>query len=520
MARWSRRQVLKGGGALLAGCAGEPGALPVPTRGPTGDTGGAADTAVLTSPTADRPPIVYVYVDQLRWDALGCTGNPVVPSPTIDALAAESARFSACVTNAPSCRPARVSRITGLQVARHGIWENRMWPDPAMQSHVRELAARGGYRTMVIGKTHLHDGLGHFDDHREKLAAWGYHDAVELPDPQQWQLQSAHSDWLTATTPKGQTDKYRRWQDHIRQYTWDSDPPDAPPWSLATEDHLDWFCGRTAADWIRSYAEDAPPYLQLDFPGPHKPFDPTSEFLARIDPLDPRMPLPILEAPRPPLAPLVERWGATKLEAWDEASARRLRQHYYAKIALVDAALAQVMDALRDAGWLDEAWVIFHSDHGELAADHLFTGKVVAWEGAIRVPLLVRPPGGIAAWEDRGQVDQMDLTATLMSIAGLDPTGFGDRDLKARILGGPDGPLAHATKPVMFENLGSVGLRTEDLKMTWDLALGRPVELYDLRADPQERVNRVGDPGLRTGLDGLVDTLRGLRELPIDHWPA
>ena len=294
-------------------------------------------------------------------------------------------------------------------------------------------------------------------------------------------------------------------------------PPDHDPWRLSTEDHLDSFCGRTAAAFIRDYAEDRPLYLQVNFPGPHKPFDPTSEFVDVLDPHDPAMPLPVPGPPAPPVGPLNLQYQGIKLEDWDEDSARALRVSYYGKVALVDRAVGEVIAALKDAGLYDAAWIIVHSDHGELLADHGMTGKVLGYEGAVRVPLIVKPPGGTAPWVDTGQVDQMDLVSTLLAIAGLDPAGSGDRVLVDRIVGGPAGPQAHQDKEILFENLGHVGGRTPDLKFGWDLALGRPVELFDLVGDPEERTNLVDDPAWRDAVDDRVDWLRATRPLPVDH---
>jgi arylsulfatase A-like enzyme len=506
---------------LLAGAPGVALGVAAGCEGGGRASGGDDDDNVTRPPT--QPNIVYIYVDQLRYDALGCCGNPVARTPNLDELAREAVSFSHCITNGPSCRAARATMITGLHVYAHKVWDNYIAPDPRLQSHVRRMRDEAGYHAMVIGKTHLHDGTGHFDDHKDKLVAFGFSDAIELPDPQQWNYESAHSDWLTATTPAGASDKYERWQQYILQYQWDSPPPDAEPFALATDDHLDRFCGRTAADFVRAWISgEQPLYLQVCFPGPHKPFDPTSEYLAEIDPDDPTMPLPVLEPPEPPIAPLVQDVLLEKGETWTEQGARALRQHYFAKIALIDDAIGDVLAALREAGLYDDAWVIVHSDHGELAADHTMTGKRLAYEGSIRVPLLVKPPAGAAAWlggwTDRGQVDQMDVTATILAMAGLDPTGYGERDLVPRILAGPSSPDAHASKPVLYENLGMVGVRDGRFKVAWDLESGLPVELYDLEADPDERTNRVLDPALREELRAMVDTLRALRPLPVDRW--
>ncbi len=464
-------------------------------------------------------PVVFLFIDQLRADSLGYAGNPVVRSPNIDKLAADSVRFDTCVTNAPVCRPARVTMMTGRPVADHGIWTNRLEPRPDLPSHVRRMREEGGYHTAVIGKTHLHEGRGHFADHVQRLDRWGFNDAIELPDPQQYWMRSAHSDWLQATTGKGEVDKFARWQDYVQTYTWDQAPPDLAPWNLSTDDHLDSFCGRAAADYLRSYAEDAPLYLQVNFPGPHKPFDPTSEFTAPLDPEDPSLPLPILEAPRPPVSPINLKYQGIKLEDWTEATARKLRVDYYAKIGLVDRALGQVLQALRDTGMYDESWVILMSDHGELLADHMMTGKVLVYEPSIRVPLLIKPPGGRPAtsWDDSGTIDLLDVVATILAAGGVDPAGDGDTPLVGRVAEGPEGSAAHRTKPVLFENMEYVGLRTSRYTLGWDLAMGRPVELFDNVEDPEQRTNVVEEPDRRPVLDDLVELLRDRRALPVDN---
>lgn len=487
--------------------------------------GGAAALAALGSTrcasTLHGRPIVFLFIDQLRADALGASGNPVVHTPNIDALAGEAVRFDTCVTNAPVCRPARVTMMTGQSVESHRIWTNALEPDPrSLSSHVSRLRDEAGYHTMVVGKTHLHDGRGHFDEHIERLRMWGFSDAVELPDPQQHWMRSAHSDFLSRTTPAGEVDKHQRWKDYIQQYVWESLPPDADPWRLSTEDHLDSFCAREASRVIREYGGDAPMYLQVNFPGPHKPFDPTSEFTAALDPWDPAMPLPILEVPQEPVSPMNRTYQTEfgKLEDWTEESARNLRVSYYAKVAMVDRGVGMVLDALRDSGMYDDAWIVLMSDHGELLADHMMTGKVLVYEPAIRVPLIIRPPGGVSGWVDRGEVDLLDVVSTLLVMGGLEPRGMGDQVLIDRVLEGTEGRSAHAGKTILFENMGYVGLRTAESKFGWDLESGLPVELFDLQLDPEERVNRIEDPGYRTVVSELVGELRARRRLPADRF--
>lgn len=450
------------------------------------------------------PPIVLFLFDQLRADALGAAGQPFARTPSLDRLAASSVRFETCVTNAPLCRPARVTLLGGRWVHEHGIDTNRRAPPPSIESHVRALRDEAGHHTAVVGKTHLHDGGGHLDQHRAVLERFGFAEAHELPDAERHDVESGHSDWLRATTADGHPDKHRRWRDYVAHHRFGAPPPDRAPWALGIEDHLDVHCARSAAALVRGYGGDRPLYLSVCFPGPHPPFDAPSAFLDAFDPADPRLPLPIPASSTGPASPIARRY-LRRSRAWTEADARRLRAAYFAKVALVDQAFGRVIAALEDAGLLDEAWILVTADHGELLADHGFTGKVLPYEGAVRVPLLVRPPGGVEGWTDRGAVDLRDVVATIRAIAGLAP-GAG-RSLVARALEGPTGPEAHRDHDVVFECLGTVAVRTADATLAWDRRVG-PVALYDRRSDPEERHNAIEDPSSRPTIEALVERLR------------
>lgn len=448
-------------------------------------------------------PIILLFPDQLRADALGVSGNSFVQTPHIDRLASESVCFETCITNAPLCRPARITMMTGLPVSAHRFDSNLRVPDPvSMPSHVRELRDQAGYHTAVVGKTHLHNGGGHLDDHSEVLRQWGFCDALELPDAQRHDVRSAHTDWLTSTTPKGSMDKLARWRDYVAQHSLDSAPPDTPPWNLSTEDHLDSFCARAAAERVRGYQGDSPLYLQVNFPGPHPPFDPTIEFLEPLDEQDPELPLPILDASTGPLSPVARRYRRKQRE-WTESEARRLRIAYFGKVALVDQGVGRVMEALGDAGLMDEAWIMLASDHGELLGDHHMTGKVLCYEAALRVPLLVRPPGGTHSRVDPGPVNLLDVVATISAIAGLSPTG--GQSLTERVLAGPS-PVDES-RSVVFENMGTVGIRSPTATMTWDRSSAQPVELFDREGDPLQLHNVVDVPAYRETLQELLSLL-------------
>ncbi len=421
--------------------------------------------------------IVLVFCDQLRADAIG------VSTPNIDRMAAQSVRYETCITNAPLCRPARISLLSGQPVGVHRFDDNQRVPRPgSLPSHVAELRD-SGYHTAVVGKTHLHAGIGHLDDHKSALEALGYREIVELPDAQLHQLRSAYSDWLTATTKPGEVDKHLRWKDFVEHHRPTSAPPDAAPWHLGTDDHLDSFCARRAVEVVRTRTE-RPLYLQVCFPGPHPPFDPTSEFVSSLD-----LPPPI-DGPRTgPIAPLELRYRRAQ-RRWPAGDIARSRRAYFGKVALVDHCIGRVLDALAETRLDEQAWVILTADHGELLGDHGLFGKVLPFESSIRIPLLIRPPGGTQGRVDRGITELLDVVATIRDIAGVGGGRWGtslvDREPSPR--------------SVVFGNLGYVGLRTPELTMTWDARSANPLEVYDRSSDPKQCENRVDVPRYRDAL--------------------
>ena len=414
-----------------------------------------------------KPSIVLVFADQWRADAVGST-----ISPHLQALMQSSTTFSTCITNAPLCRPARITVMTGQSVAEHRYSTNLAIPEPHRHpSHVRDLRD-AGYRTVLVGKSHLTPGHGHLDEHRERLQAWGFDDVVELPDAEQMHVRSAYSDWLTATTLPAATDKALLRRDHVVNGD-GMTPSDIEPWRLSVADQLDSFCARAAIRRIRTRPEsDRPLYLQVNFPGPHPPFDAPTRFWDQVDPDQLPETIPVGgEGP-----PLPSRQVPRTL-----ACIRQLRHAYAAKVALVDHGLGQILGALEEQGLMDETWIMVTADHGELLGDHGLTRKVVPYEGSLRVPLVVRPPGGTRASRVAVPVDLRDVVQTIRAIAGLSDHAPLDRP---------------RVRPLVAEAMGLVTVRTASHKAVWSRREGRWVGAFDLVADPSERHNQVDEPSM------------------------
>src|SRR6266516_99035 len=82
-----------------------------------------ARTALGAEP-APKPNIIFILVDDLRWDALGCMGHPFVKTPNIDRIAREGALFRNAFVTTPLCSPSRASFLTGRYVHAHGVRGN------------------------------------------------------------------------------------------------------------------------------------------------------------------------------------------------------------------------------------------------------------------------------------------------------------------------------------------------------------------------------------------------------------
>ena len=454
------------------------------------------------------PNIVLIFTDQHRGDALGCIGNQAVKTPNLDALAQEGVAFSNCSTSSPLCMPARASLLTGQYVNEHGGWGNRHEADRHGPSHVRSIRD-AGYFTAVIGKTHFRvpqADEGHTRDHAWILEEWGYEFSHELneaiPSPRH---RCYHSDFLAE---RGRLqiheDMCRTWR--MGQQMQSLRPWEHTPWLLEEDEHIDAYIADTASAWIRDYSDDRPFYLQVALIGPHPPFNAPARFRDMFEPG--QMPLPIMEWPKGPVPPQVERMLSRRgLANMTESQARLMISHYYALIAFDDYIIGRLMDTLLQEGLMDNTWIIYTSDHGEMLGDHRLNQKVVFYEGAVNIPLIIRPPAGTESWVANGLTDHYDIVETMLDAADADRDG--DRhgsSLIPKIQSGPDADDAQQGKEVVFSEVNLCSMaRTEKYKMSIDSVTRKPLELYDMEEDPQELHNLVNETSLEAVRTGFLD---------------
>lgn len=175
--------------------------------------------------------------------------------------------------------------------------------------------------------------------------------------------------------------------------------------------------------------------------------------------------------------------------------------NYYGNITLIDDLIGDLLDVLAETGQLDNTWIVFNSDHGEMLGDHGLSSKAVFYREAMHVPCIIRPPSA-----DRGQTsdifaDHVDLAVTLADIAETAPLDSIGRSLKRHVLFA-EPPARKAA--VISELFGETTVVTATNKLTVRIEDNQPTLLYDLETDPKEKLNVVDNPEYADRIEELT----------------
>jgi len=457
----------------------------------------------------NAPNVLVIMPDQHRADAMGCASNPVVKTPNLDSLAADGVRFGRTYCQGPLCMPARASFLTERYVRDHGVFQNE-WDVPTDMPTFLHSLQGAGYHTGCIGKMHLYvHGPGSTGgrtrdtrDRAETLHKLGFHEPIEgVGKHAAVNIESEYSDYLKE---HGLYETYREWMAYRRygvgQVEINGRTVDRlPMWHvestpLPTEAHIDNWIGRRAVQWLENYDGDKPFFQWVGFAGPHDPWDAPKEYVDRYRgadiPLGPMAPPQVPDSG--PLRMFIEAFQNYGHSATlTEERVREVRRFYYANITMIDERIGDILGALERTGRMDDTWIIYTSDHGEMLGDHNMLTKMVFYEASVRVPLIIRPPKGMAGRVEDALVEHIDISALIRHIAGgaAVPGGEG-----ISLMGHFDGSEAARREVVHSEDYGFGMFRSERYKLVVYEDDGQPVQLFDMAADPDENRNLIDDP--------------------------
>ncbi|MGH7779384.1 MAG: sulfatase family protein [Candidatus Binataceae bacterium] len=455
-----------------------------------------------------KPNIVVVMADQHRADMLGCAGDPVIKTPHIDRLAREGVRFDRAYCQGPLCMPARASVLTERYVRDHGVFENRSQVADGTPTFLHRIRA-AGYRTSAIGKMHLWPhGLAQHQSTaamREVLVAYGFDDPIETVGKLASRAHDTpYTDYLRE---RGLLEVYRSFIAHNRLSGNRAGAPSwhADPCPLPVEDYPDAWHGRRAAQWIDDYAGDAPFFLWVGFPGPHNPWDAPREAVDQYR--DAEIPMPrSLERPAVPAAGPFNLFLNAFLAHSDSSTMTdeaiiAMRRAYYANVSVIDAGLGAIVSALARRQMLDNTWVVYTGDHGEMMGEHRMLAKMVFYEPSVRVPLIVRPPGAMPARVVHERVQLMDLSATIRDIAGAG--ALTDSAANSLLPAIRDNRAPAAIPALVSENYGFAMFLADRYKLVVFEDTLEPGQLFDEIEDPAEDRNLCGDPAYAKVIDAM-----------------
>lgn len=423
------------------------------------------------------PNILFMMVDQQRFDYLGYAGAEFVRTPNIDRLASQGMRFTHCYTNSPLCVPARIALATGLHPGRLGALDNNAYLPPSVPTYYQRFRDNG-YRVGCAGKLDLakpDNYNGKYGD-RPCVYQWGFTHPEEIEG-------KMHAGMYP--TPRGpygyyleELGLYEDFRQDYKRRAGTSFSLDCRASVLPAEAFADTYIGRRAAQWLQRVPDDFPWYYFVSFVGPHDPYDPPTEYAEHFR--NARMPEPVPSSPdgKP-------SWISRRIVTDDLDKIEETRRQYAASIEAIDDQIGHILNALEQRGMRDQTYIIFTSDHGEMLGDHGLYTKSVAYEPSIRVPLIVAGPGIEAGTAADTFVELIDLNETACELAGLPPAG-GYRDAKSFLPVLKDAHAAHRDDIVACEDNFRC-IRNKRFKLIRNM--NDIPELYDMVDDPDETRN-------------------------------
>jgi len=431
-----------------------------------------------------RPNFVFFLVDDLRYDALSCTGSPFAKTPGIDRIASAGVRCTNAFVTISLCAPSRACFLTGTYAHTNGVTTNeQMEFDHSMATFPRLLQS-AGYETAFIGKWHMK--------------------GVATPRP--------GSDYWLSFVGQGQyvdpklNENGRGFQatgymtDLLTRYAVDFlKPPREKPFSLCL-----WHKAVHGPFTPAERHKDL--YKDVQFPEPPSFKDALEGKPAWQRSRNPNGPRRRASRPAPP---------ARQPGEWNPRGQQML--NYYRALAAVDESVGRVLDTLKDTGALDNTVIILAGDNGFFHGEHGLGDKRLAYEESIRIPMLICGPGVAGGG---GKVEpillNIDVAPTTLDLAGVKPP--------SAMQGMSFKPLLAGQKPAwrtsfLYEYYQEkwlpriptmVGVRTEKWKYVTYPELKDLDELSDLAKDPIEMHNLAMEPAASDQLARMKAELQRL----------
>jgi arylsulfatase A-like enzyme len=407
--------------------------------------------------------VVLIIIDSLRKDHVGAYGNSWIKTPSLDAFARESLRFTRAYPESLPTICARRAIHTGFRTfpykdrpseQRHAPAYGWL-PIPREQATLAETLEARGYQTMLVTDTY-HQFRPPMDFNR------GF-------DSCYW-IRGQEKDHYRPILPASDEEIRERYLLHgealkARQYL-------ANTRDRETEE--DWFAPRVflrATEFLEAASKREPFFLVVDNYDPHEPWDPPEKYTSLYYPDG-------YDGPEP----FTSIYGRD--DYLTERQLRRMRALYAGEVTMVDHWLGRFLDRMDELDLFENTLLILLSDHGHALGEHGYTGKphYALWPELTDIVFMIRHPEGKGAGETSDYyASTHDVAPTILGFLGVEPVQpMEGQDLSMLLEG--RGPEQRPHFTLGYSEF--VWARDEGYAM-FGRNDGEEARLYDLLADPK-----------------------------------
>lgn len=431
-----------------------------------------------------RPNFLFIITDQQRADHLGCYGNAVLRTPHVDALAARGVRLARHYVAMPICMPNRATLVTGRMPSLHGVRHNGI-ELPLDCVTVPEMLAEAGYRTALVGKSHLQNFTNvppQYAGESPRPGDWrSARFRVRRGDPEEGHRQEDADNWadpafrmklpyygfqsVDLVTRHGDRcgGDYLRWalarDPDFARHVGAANAIPTPDlytregWRTRVPEALysTTYVAERSIARLQEFAAagDAPFFLYCSFPDPHHPWTPPGRYWDMYRPQDialdaaywgaggdahwtpsHRTGLPHLDYYRDrrdgaaAAAPGASGIPVTGAYACTPREAREAMALTYGMLSMVDDAVGRIHAELERLGLARDTVVVYTSDHGDYMGDHqMMLKSSLHYQGLVRTPFIWADPapGAQHGVERRQLTGAIDVARTILSRARVAP---------------------------------------------------------------------------------------------------
>ena len=481
-----------------------------------------------------RPNLVLFNPDQMRADVLGHLGNPAGATPVIDHLVeSDAVSFRNAYCQSPYCTPSRCSFMTGWypHVRGHRSMLYMLQPDEPM---LLQILKDAGYHVVWAGKNDLVPGQEPSDR------------VCDLRIRNRAGQENSRGETVLDTHHPRNSSWRELGPDDVGYYSFHAGRLE--PNSDGRYPDPDWSDLDDVLTFLRDYDGDEPFCVFFSLQYPHPPYCVEEPYYSAFErtALPPRIPVPDSWEGLPPILPRIA--DRQNLSSWGEGEWSRLRATYYGMCRRVDDQLGMLIGALQERGFYDDTALFVFADHGDFTGDYGLAEKCQNsfQECLVRVPLIVKPPTGIACSPGIRDTlaELIDIPATVAEIAGV-PLAHDhfsrslvsvlsdDTAAHRDYVCSEGGRLEHESQmvPETFDTEAEFrrflywprisvqmeeprthakGLMVRDARFKYVKRAYGADELYDLETDPTELRNVIGTPSYR-------EHERRLKDIAFDH---